>query len=725
MSKEIREKESNNIPNHTIETDNIKYPTFQDTFLEEQINYNTNSISIQVNLQTLYESLNAFILKFDNVFKNSYPHSQLIKESFLKHKIDYIQLRIRFLFFNRQIEFFYRLFSSINIEFDKRVNYEIIEKYQTQQLFERTVLINNFIKDHYYYIYEEDDNKFKYYIEQIFTKQISIEDKAFSMINDLGKDYLPSISIFNIAILFVLGIMNHLFNDLKIFNSLIDFTTIECNEVIKFYNDLHQLDVCCEVLYNFYRVSANNIFNKDENGEEWDKLKKYFFRIVPYSKIVVQKKMEKVVELVNIGYASISKACDEQHNNTLLKTASAGAYMAYYFFNSKQAKTQSMKFLINPDTKISQMIWNMLDVKGIKMAWKIVLPHIKYSKKWFIKRIAPEITLKDLNDIEKDINHESYKINHLNLFQKKTTLELFEKINNENIIIDSIDKTDIHKMEEYVRIKIIHSLDFYIKDEKRFFNFINSCYISHQNTTRNALIIHIHGGGFIAMSSSSHENYTRKWANKLHVPVIGIDYSLSPKSPFPKALDDVYQAYLWIIENGEELFLMNLRTIILVGDSAGGNIALALTYLLIIKEKRLPTAVFLAYPALKLCLEELSLSYMNSLSDPVLEYNLLKFCLESYSKNCSDGHNPFMSPIFMNDKVMKYLPPIRIYSGSSDPLRDDSILLLKRLVNLQKDVQMKEFKYFPHGFLSYDNQVMLSEASVANDIIIQDIETFL
>jgi len=43
------------------------------------------------------------------------------------------------------------------------------------------------------------------------------------------------------------------------------------------------------------------------------------------------------------------------------------------------------------------------------------------------------------------------------------------------------------------------------------------------------LIIHFHGGGFVSMSSGSHQNYTRIWANDLGVPVFSVDYRLSPQ----------------------------------------------------------------------------------------------------------------------------------------------------------------------------------------------------
>lgn len=50
----------------------------------------------------------------------------------------------------------------------------------------------------------------------------------------------------------------------------------------------------------------------------------------------------------------------------------------------------------------------------------------------------------------------------------------------------------------------------------------------HLAPERKAIILHIHGGGFVAMSSGSHQNNTRVWANEIGIPVFSVDYRLSP-----------------------------------------------------------------------------------------------------------------------------------------------------------------------------------------------------
>ena len=106
------------------------------------------------------------------------------------------------------------------------------------------------------------------------------------------------------------------------------------------------------------------------------------------------------------------------------------------------------------------------------------------------------------------------------------------------------------------------------------------------------------------MSSGSHQNYTRLWANDLNIPIFSIDYRLAPNSPFPDALNDCWQVYYYLIERGcYELGINGGRPpkkVILVGDSAGGNLVAAITIMAIQRNYRAPDGIIMAYPGLNL-----------------------------------------------------------------------------------------------------------------------------
>lgn len=60
------------------------------------------------------------------------------------------------------------------------------------------------------------------------------------------------------------------------------------------------------------------------------------------------------------------------------------------------------------------------------------------------------------------------------------------------------------------------------------------------------VILHIHGGGFIAMSSSSHQGYLRKFCNEVDALIFSIDYPLAPMSKFKEVIEIIFKAYLYI-----------------------------------------------------------------------------------------------------------------------------------------------------------------------------------
>ena len=98
------------------------------------------------------------------------------------------------------------------------------------------------------------------------------------------------------------------------------------------------------------------------------------------------------------------------------------------------------------------------------------------------------------------------------------------------------------------------------------------------------IMVHIHGGGFVALSSFSMQSYTRKWAIALNIPIFSIDYRLSPQSAFPDALDDCWYAYQFLVKEAFKYMNVRPKKIIIAGDSAGGNLTLTLTGLLMKRE---------------------------------------------------------------------------------------------------------------------------------------------
>ncbi|EGD74129.1 hypothetical protein PTSG_06139 [Salpingoeca rosetta] len=216
------------------------------------------------------------------------------------------------------------------------------------------------------------------------------------------------------------------------------------------------------------------------------------------------------------------------------------------------------------------------------------------------------------------------------------------------------------------------------------------------------VILHCHGGGFCAQSPTSHEIYLRQWAKSLDCPIVSVDYSLAPEAPYPRAVQECFYVYRWLLAHPEHVGTTAQR-ICLVGDSAGGNLVLAVTLKCLLEGVRPPSAVVCVYPALQM---EYALSPSRLLSalDPLLPEGILRACMEAYTgEKCEDFRttDPLLSPMTAPDHLLKCLPPVHLIAAGLDPLLDDSVAFALRLKRLGVPFHLKVFENMPHGFLNF------------------------
>ncbi|KAK3749309.1 hypothetical protein QZH41_020091, partial [Actinostola sp. cb2023] len=161
-------------------------------------------------------------------------------------------------------------------------------------------------------------------------------------------------------------------------------------------------------------------------------------------------------------------------------------------------------------------------------------------------------------------------------------------------------------------------------------------YSSKVKPQSKGLIFHIHGGGFVSQSSKSHEMYLRVWARELNVPIISVDYSLAPEAPFPRALEECFFAYAWAVKNADKLGT-TAQYLCVVGDSAGGNLSVAVCMRAAEYGIRRPDSLLTAYSPFNVQYVP-SPSRLLSLLDPLLPSGILSACLGAYA---GLGKSPF------------------------------------------------------------------------------------
>lgn len=239
------------------------------------------------------------------------------------------------------------------------------------------------------------------------------------------------------------------------------------------------------------------------------------------------------------------------------------------------------------------------------------------------------------------------------------------------------------------------------------------------------MILHIHGGGFVAMSSYSHESYLRRWAYQCNVPIVSVDYRKAPGQKYPSQLAECYEAYKWIIQNAEHILGQPLKKLIVAGDSAGGNLSMGVCSRAIVDKIRIPDALVLSYPVTLLSSAP-STGRLISLLDPLVNFAFLKMCGDSYLGNVMEEarRDAFISPSVTPMEILTHYPPVYISVGTLDPLFDDAVFMAKRIEKYNGGrVALEVYDGLPHGFLNMVG--LVPGGTAANNNVMRWMNEFL
>lgn len=217
-------------------------------------------------------------------------------------------------------------------------------------------------------------------------------------------------------------------------------------------------------------------------------------------------------------------------------------------------------------------------------------------------------------------------------------------------------------------------------------------YLPKEETKQTKALLYFHGGGFFLDGTAVHLRMIRKIAKETNQKVFFVKYHLVPKHPFPSALYDCYNSLLWVYENREALNI-DANGISVMGDSAGGNLAAAVS--LISRDQKGPKIEkqLLLYPVLDVNQNTKS---MKEFSDtPVWNSKLNHEMWKMYLKNGDFGLLKYASPSLSD---LEGLPETYIETAEYDCLRDEAKEYEKRLKASKVKVTSYHTKGSFHGY---------------------------
>jgi acetyl esterase/lipase len=202
------------------------------------------------------------------------------------------------------------------------------------------------------------------------------------------------------------------------------------------------------------------------------------------------------------------------------------------------------------------------------------------------------------------------------------------------------------------------------------------------------VVLYVHGGAFYSGSLAGAHPVAAKVALAGNARVLTIDYRLTPEHPFPAALEDTLAAYEWLLASG-----ISPAAIVLVGDSAGGTLVLALLVRLRDQGRALPRGAVCLSPTTDLALSGDTWT-LNARNDLLLDPDKIRAAIDLYLQG-TDPRTPLASPLYAD---LHGLPPLLILVGSEERLLSDATRLAAKAQAAGVTVILEVWDRMQHGW---------------------------
>jgi len=213
--------------------------------------------------------------------------------------------------------------------------------------------------------------------------------------------------------------------------------------------------------------------------------------------------------------------------------------------------------------------------------------------------------------------------------------------------------------------------------------------------------LYIHGGGFIIGSPRSHRTLTSRFSGMTGGAVLALDYRLMPEHPRMAGIEDCRTAYRWMLEhgpNGPE----TARAVFVAGESAGGNLTLALIAWLRDHGLRAPDAAVALSPATDSTLASPSLkanlrsdAMLGPLFGPLAKLPQWLLLWIGWIQNRINPRNPAISPVYGD---LSNLPPVLVHASEVEMLLDDSRRYVNRAQAAGSPVRLQTWNHVVHAW---------------------------
>lgn len=232
-------------------------------------------------------------------------------------------------------------------------------------------------------------------------------------------------------------------------------------------------------------------------------------------------------------------------------------------------------------------------------------------------------------------------------------------------------------------------------------------YTPRNGTGPYPVIVYYHGGGWVIANLNTYEPSASALAEKTGAIVVSVAYRQAPEHRFPAAHEDAFAAYKWALNHASEIN-GNPDKVATAGESAGGNLSVAVALMAKERGVALPVHILSVYPIADGDIE--SPTYDMYVKSLFLNKPLMKWFLDLYKPDWQTETNPLISLIHAD---LSGLPETTIINAEIDPLRYEGGVLADKLDAAGVPVERKVYNGVTHEFFGMD--ALLEQAADAQN----------
>jgi acetyl esterase len=228
----------------------------------------------------------------------------------------------------------------------------------------------------------------------------------------------------------------------------------------------------------------------------------------------------------------------------------------------------------------------------------------------------------------------------------------------------------------------------------------------HSEDRLHPVVVYFHGGGFVIADLDVYDGGPRGVSKMADVIVVSCHYRQAPEHKFPAAHEDAIAAYKWVLDNAQS-FHGDPQKIAVMGESAGGNLAINVSIAARDRGLRAPLHQVLVYPLVGKDLD--NESYRENATAKPLNNAMIEWFVKHTFNDASETADPRVDVVGAAD--LSNLPSTTVICAEIDPLRTEGELLAERLEQAGVDVRHKTFHGSTHEF--FGMATVLPDAIVA------------